>query len=118
MNDSTSDVQNMPHETENSEAAMLQKKSAARKTSRKKAVPADGAVEAVAAHAALTKESVEPEPAAVLSVPLKSAEVAFQVAESPVMEDHSETGTRPPANPRHAGGAGRGKRSPPSAAGG
>jgi len=118
MNDSTSDVQNMPHETENSEAAMLQKKSAARKTSRKKAVPADGAVEAVAAHAALAKESVEPEPAAVLSVPLKSAEVAFQVAESPVMEDHSETGTRPPANPRHAGGAGRGKRSPPSAAGG
>jgi 23S rRNA pseudouridine2605 synthase len=113
MNDSTSDSQSMPHETDNSDAAIPQKKPAARKTSRKKAAPIDGVVEEVATPAPLVKESVKPESSEVLPAPLTGAEVASQavVAELQAMEVRSDAGARLQANPRHAGGAGRGKRS-------
>ncbi len=131
MNDSTSDPQNIPHAAVNSEGAVPAKKPAARKTPRKKAEPMAGAVGEVApqlsavlpgdgeALDALANLPTDPVPAVAFTDSSNGADLPSDTgsAQSPSTDDHREPGARPQAKPRHAEGAGRGKRSPPAAGG-
>jgi 23S rRNA pseudouridine2605 synthase len=132
MNDSTSDPQNMPHEAANSEGAVPAKKPAARKTPRKKAEPKAGAagkvvVDDSAALAGAVDALDQPanapadsESAVALPAPLTAPDVASEgvLAQPPSEDGTRELGARPQPRSHHAEGAGRGKRSPPAAAGG
>ena len=132
MNDSISDPQSLPQATEHFEAVAPQKKPAARKSARKKAVPvaeatADLAVEAPVDIALATAVSAVPvtaptlpEPVAMLSAPLHGADAAFQgvAAPSQTLNVHGEADVKPREKPHHAKATGRSRQSSSAVAGG